>query len=104
MRALGDGEEQLARLLGNGPRRTANMGLQPTTDQTAGEESQGGRPAAEVDYEELSRGVDEKKLVRKLDLYIIPLVMGLYLFSFLDRYAPRLKLRWNPPSTSYPGP
>lgn len=30
-------------------------------------------------------GVDEKKLVRKLDLYLIWLVMGLYLFSFLDR-------------------
>ena len=27
----------------------------------------------------------EKKIVRKLDLYIIPLVMLLYLFSFLDR-------------------
>ncbi|KND93266.1 putative transporter [Tolypocladium ophioglossoides CBS 100239] len=61
------------------------MGLQPTTDGTVGEESQGSRLATEVDYEELSRGVDEKKLVRKLDLAIIPLVMGLYLFSFLDR-------------------
>ncbi|ROW09888.1 hypothetical protein VPNG_06276 [Cytospora leucostoma] len=30
-------------------------------------------------------GVDEKKLVRKLDLYLIWLIMGLYLFSFLDR-------------------
>lgn len=30
-------------------------------------------------------GVDEKKLVRKPDLYLIWLVMGLYLFSFLDR-------------------
>ena len=29
--------------------------------------------------------VDERKLVRKLDLYIIPLVMALYLFSFVDR-------------------
>lgn len=27
----------------------------------------------------------EKKLVRKLDLKIIPIVMLLYLFSFLDR-------------------
>lgn len=27
----------------------------------------------------------EKNLVRKLDLYIIPIVMLLYLFSFLDR-------------------
>jgi hypothetical protein len=30
---------------------------------------------------------DEKKLVRKLDLYLIPMVMTLYLFSFLDRWA-----------------
>ena len=33
----------------------------------------------EVDY------AAEKKLVRKLDLYIIPVVMLLYLLSFLDR-------------------
>lgn len=37
-----------------------------------------------------TRGVEidhaaEKKLVRKLDLNIIPIVMLLYLFSFLDR-------------------
>jgi hypothetical protein len=31
-------------------------------------------------------GVDEKKLVAKLDRHIIPLVMLLYTFSFLDRY------------------
>ena len=30
-------------------------------------------------------GVNEAHLVRKLDLCLIPLVMGLYLFSFLDR-------------------
>lgn len=33
-------------------------------------------------------GIDpffEAKLVRKLDIYIIPVVMLLYLFSFLDR-------------------
>ena len=29
----------------------------------------------------------ETKLVRKLDLYIIPVVMLLYLLSFLDRYV-----------------
>ena len=27
----------------------------------------------------------ERQLVRKLDLYIVPVVMLLYLFSFLDR-------------------
>ncbi|KAI1276248.1 DNA-repair protein rad2 [Xylaria sp. FL0933] len=37
-------------------------------------------------YEESTNfGVDEKKLVRKLDLHLIPLVMLLYTFSFLDR-------------------
>lgn len=30
---------------------------------------------------------DEKRLVAKLDFYIIPLVMVLYLFSFLDRFV-----------------
>lgn len=34
---------------------------------------------------ELAKHVDEKKMVRKLDLYLIPLIMALYLFSFLDR-------------------
>ena len=29
----------------------------------------------------------EKKLVRKLDAFIIPVVMLLYLLSFLDRYV-----------------
>jgi len=52
-------------------------------------------------------GVDpilEAKLVRKLDLYIIPVVMVLYLLSFLDRQVfqpnrttrivPRLQRGW----------
>ena len=30
---------------------------------------------------------DEKRLVAKLDFYIIPLIMVLYLFSFLDRFV-----------------
>ena len=34
---------------------------------------------AEIDY------AAEKRLVRKLDIYIIPPVMLLYLLSFLDR-------------------
>jgi hypothetical protein len=37
------------------------------------------------DVNDLALAADEKKLVRKLDLYIIPLIMALYLFSFLDR-------------------
>lgn len=31
--------------------------------------------------------VAERKLVRKLDFFIIPITMLLYLFSFLDRYV-----------------
>ncbi|KHO02091.1 Major facilitator superfamily domain, general substrate transporter [Metarhizium album ARSEF 1941] len=34
-----------------------------------------------------SRGVDERRLVRKLDLHLIPLIMGIYLFSFVDRHV-----------------
>lgn len=31
--------------------------------------------------------IAEAKLVRKLDFFIIPITMLLYLFSFLDRYV-----------------
>ncbi|KAL8817190.1 MAG: hypothetical protein Q9223_003927 [Gallowayella weberi] len=37
-----------------------------------------------VEYPEFDHAA-EKKLVRKLDLYIVPIIMLLYLFSFLDR-------------------
>ncbi|CAJ2509102.1 Uu.00g141280.m01.CDS01 [Anthostomella pinea] len=41
---------------------------------------------ADVDPgEESNFGVDEKKLLRKLDVHIVPLVMLMYTFSFLDR-------------------
>lgn len=43
------------------------------------------KAAQTADLEELDPA-REKKLVRKLDLYIIPPVMLLYLLSFLDRY------------------
>jgi len=42
----------------------------------------GTNPAPDSDSDS---GVDERKLLRKLDLHIIPLVMLLYTFSFLDR-------------------
>ena len=35
--------------------------------------------------EEMDEGIDERKLVRKMDWYLIPVVMLLYLLSFLDR-------------------
>lgn len=33
-------------------------------------------------------GPVEKALIRKLDVHLIPMIMVLYLFSFLDRYFP----------------
>ena len=50
-------------------------------------------PNAAKESDEIGRqleGLDpvfEAKLVRKLDLFIIPVVMLLYLLSFLDRYV-----------------
>ncbi|KAG5930062.1 hypothetical protein E4U42_003223 [Claviceps africana] len=32
-----------------------------------------------------SQGVDEARLVRKLDRHLVPLIMAIYLFSFIDR-------------------
>lgn len=50
-------------------------------DETAqvGSLHRAAREGIEIDH------AAEKKLVRKLDLNIIPIVMLLYLFSFLDR-------------------
>ena len=64
-----------------------NISDRKVTDAESG--SQGAEKVA-IDgsapaIDEASLGVDEKKLVRKLDLHLIPLVMLLYLFSFLDR-------------------
>lgn len=52
-----------------------------------GSRRKGGSPPAEGEAEETDglSGVDEKRLRRKLDAHLVPLVMGLYLFSFLDR-------------------
>lgn len=61
------------------------MGTVPSQDQEEKRAQSQDRAALESDDETLLQGVEEKKLVRKLDLYIIPLVMALYLFSFLDR-------------------
>ena len=44
------------------------------------------KPSARLDPEGIDIDhVAEKRLVKKLDFYIIPIVMLLYLFSFLDR-------------------
>lgn len=53
----------------------------PQSEKTPAEYLPGGGGTAEPAYLD----VDEKRLVRKLDMFLIPLVMALYLFSFLDR-------------------
>jgi hypothetical protein len=45
--------------------------------------------------------VAERKLVRKLDLNIVWVVMALYLFSFLDRYAEPHHCDFTIPRLSY---
>jgi len=35
--------------------------------------------------EEIGDGIDEKKLLRKLDLHLLPMLTLLFLLSFLDR-------------------
>lgn len=54
-----------------------------SSDQDKGDASIGPAATDDMTIEEL--GVDEKALVRKLDKYLLWLVMSLYLFSFLDR-------------------
>ena len=44
-------------------------------------------PKPDVEPIEIINNVAEKKLVRKLDLQFIPLVMLVFLFSFLDRHV-----------------
>ena len=53
----------------------------PTTDNGADDDN------IEIDH------VAEQKLVRKLDRHIVPMIMLLYLFSFLDRQV-FLRLIW----------
>lgn len=40
---------------------------------------------SDVDILEARTGINEKKLLRKMDLRLLPPVTLLYLFSFLDR-------------------
>ena len=54
--------------------------------QTLPDESLSAEDADSSIPEEIDHAA-EKRLVRKLDLYIVPLVMLLYLLSFLDRSA-----------------
>ncbi|EFY92520.1 MFS transporter, putative, partial [Metarhizium acridum CQMa 102] len=63
------------------------MGLpeQRSGNESSSDDARLGRRATLDDLASASRGVDERKLVRKLDLYLVPLIMGIYLFSFVDR-------------------
>ena len=59
-------------------------------DDFAGRSGNGNGPKESDEIGRQLEGVDpvfEAKIVRKLDLFIIPVVMLLYLFSFLDRYV-----------------
>lgn len=66
----------------------------PTTtqqmDKVSQHSSSNGRDSAVNNLGDVEDGFDveyERKLVRKLDRHIVPMVMLLYLFSFLDRYV-----------------
>lgn len=59
----------------------------PETISMASKDGQDSTPRRHSlsDESDSNSAADEKRLVAKLDFYIIPLVMVLYLFSFLDR-------------------
>lgn len=67
------------------------MSKQDPDDILAREKMKARRPSY-VDDEphgfDLLDPVEEKKLVRKLDMHIVPVCMLLYLLSFLDRFVP----------------
>lgn len=56
------------------------------TDTEKGEEAKVERLQAPIFNEGVdTSGVDERKLIRKLDLWLVPWLSFLYLLSFLDR-------------------
>lgn len=69
------------------PERKTDVELWPNTDSAnVAEKAQldlGSRGSLKAGQAVI--GADEKALIRKLDVHLIPLVMALYLFSFLDR-------------------
>lgn len=73
---------------------TGNDYLDKKVDSSASAETQGRSSGDGTVFTSTgeSLDVDEKKLVRKLDLHLIPIVMLTYLLSFLDRYAPATSL------------
>lgn len=59
-----------------------------TSTSRDGASAQDGSPGATVEIDPAK----EKVLIRKIDAHVIPLVVLLYLFSFLDRGASRLRI------------
>lgn len=61
--------------------------MEPATPLDAVDRKLGDHESNDVATTNSISTVDEKKLVAKLDRHLIPLIMLLYTFSFLDRYA-----------------
>lgn len=70
---------------GSGSGDQYGSGAEKKKKKKIGSKEQGEEEGEEERGEVYSLSDEEKKLVRKMDLYIIPLVMLLYVFSFLDR-------------------
>jgi hypothetical protein len=70
--------------MGSEKKRSENK-VEKTVGAVGAEEGHAGNGPAWNGDEPGDLGVSERKLIRKLDFYLIPLVMCLYLFSFLDR-------------------
>jgi hypothetical protein len=63
-------------------------------DREAVSQEEGEKEAIEGGHGDLTLGGKrERKLVLKMDFHLIPLIMLLYTFSFLDRYVTTSKSR-----------
>lgn len=67
-----------------------DAGKDPTATQKMDRVPSPNDPASVLNKRDVEDGFDveyERRLVKKLDKHIVPVIMLLYLFSFLDRYA-----------------
>lgn len=67
-----------------------DMEKDPAATQQMDTASSPNGPVSALNKSDVEDGFDaeyERRLVRKLDKHIVPVIMSLYLFSFLDRYA-----------------
>lgn len=67
-----------------------DMEKDPAATQQMDKASSPNGPVSALNKSDVEDGFDaeyERRLVRKLDKHIVPVIMSLYLFSFLDRYA-----------------